>query len=93
MVDSLKDKSLDRGVIIPAVETKEVDTVREIGALAGRLWHLLSSNGGSNPTRLGRELGATPGDVNRAIGWLAREDKLAFLQTTRGETIQLQIQH
>ena len=60
----------------------------QIGKHAGQVWELLKANGGMTQTKIGKELSLSGNDVNRAIGWLAREDKLAFEKGARG-TVQI----
>lgn len=52
-----------------------------IGENAGRIWSLLEGNGGMSPSAIAKSLKLKGGDVERAVGWLAREDKIHF-QTT-----------
>jgi hypothetical protein len=61
----------------------------EIGHVAGELWGALSRNGGLTVASLKKEV-AAPGDVvMAAIGWLAREDKLAF--DTAGRVVKVSL--
>lgn len=50
----------------------------EIGEMAGRVWQYLSEHPEATTPRMMKELGAPRDLVQRAIGWLAREDKLAI---------------
>ena len=63
------------------------ETVAQIGALAGKIWHYLEKNGQSSPSRIAKELKAQKKDIDRAVGWLAREGKLEFGKAKRGEVI------
>ena len=58
----------------------------DIGNMAGQVWQLLDERGEMSPTALSRELGVKPAEIERAIGWLAREDKLCFTVDKRGAT-------
>ncbi len=57
-----------------------------IGSNAGKLWNLLKHEGGKSPYAIGKTLGLKTPDVDRAIGWLAREGKLQFETDARGAT-------
>lgn len=57
-----------------------------IGINAGKLWTLLRHEGGKSPYAIGKTLGLKTPDVDRAIGWLAREGKLQFQTDGRGTT-------
>ena len=48
-----------------------------IGAAAGQVWKYLDQNGPTTAAKLKTELKLTTSTVDRAIGWLARESKLA----------------
>ena len=47
-----------------------------IGETAGKVWQLLSDKGPHSPTAISKTLAIKPTEVERALGWLAREDKL-----------------
>jgi len=49
-----------------------------IGENAGKIWSLLETNGGLSPSAIGKRLNLKSADVDRAVGWLAREDKVHF---------------
>jgi hypothetical protein len=61
----------------------------KIGQMAGEMWSYLVQNGEVSTARLIRELGAPRDTAQRAIGWLAREDKLAFKVVKGVESISL----
>lgn len=61
----------------------------EIGAAAGKIWTYLEKNGASSVTKITTETGLGKNDVQRAIGWLAKEDKLAIELKGRVETLSL----
>ncbi len=52
-----------------------------IGENAGRIWQLLEGNGGMSPSAIAKQLKLKASDVDRAVGWLAREDKIHFEQS------------
>lgn len=47
-----------------------------IGENAGKIWSLLEGNGGMSPSAISKTLKLKSADVDRAVGWLAREDKV-----------------
>ena len=49
-----------------------------IGLNAGKVWRILNEKGELSMFELCRELGLTFEEVAVAIGWLARENKIAF---------------
>lgn len=55
-----------------------------IGQHAGLVWQALKISGAQSPGTIGRTLELTRDEVARAIGWLAREGKLAFNSDSRG---------
>jgi predicted RNA-binding protein (virulence factor B family) len=61
----------------------------EIGAAAGKIWNYLDKNGPSSVTKITAATGIGKNDVQRAIGWLAKEDKLAIELKGRVETLSL----
>lgn len=52
----------------------------KIGNDAGRIWKILDENGSKGVKELKKLAKMTDKDVYAAIGWLAREEKLAFDQ-------------
>lgn len=50
----------------------------EIGETAGQVWRLLGSEGPQTLAQIKKRVGAKPGYVEYALGWLAREDKIEF---------------
>ena len=62
----------------------------EIGEAAGRGWRHLEQNGKtSSLTVLARETGLKKQVLDRAIGWLAREDKVEIHKCGRQEEVSL----
>jgi predicted HTH transcriptional regulator len=60
-----------------------------IGDIAGKIWHYLNENGSSSVSKISTELDANKNDVQRAIGWLLKEDKLVIEIKGRTETLSL----
>ena len=61
-----------------------------IGAAAGKIWEYLEENGASSVTKVTKETELNRNDVQRAIGWLAKEGKLNFETEGRTELLSLQ---
>lgn len=60
-----------------------------IGKTAGNLWHYLDQHQSSSPSKIAKEMGLSKNDLQRAIGWLAREEKIIIEVNGRTETISL----
>ncbi len=60
-----------------------------IGDAAGKVWTYLDENGPTSVTKVATETGLNKTDIQRAIGWLAKEDKLSAELKGRTETISL----
>lgn len=60
-----------------------------IGTAAGTLWKYLDKNGESSVTKITKATKLDAKVVQRAIGWLASEDKLNIEVNGRTETISL----
>ncbi len=60
-----------------------------IGNAAGALWTYLEKNGASSATKIAKETKLDAKEVQRAIGWLAKEGKLTIATKGRTETISL----
>jgi predicted HTH transcriptional regulator len=60
-----------------------------IGATAGKIWEYLEENGATSVTKLTKETELNRNDVQRAIGWLAKEGKLNFEMEGRTELLSL----
>ncbi len=50
----------------------------KIGSDAGKVWNELELNGAMTTGALKKSLNMSPFDLNVAIGWLARENKVAI---------------
>ena len=62
---------------------------KEIGVAAGQVWEYLAEHGETGRTELKRELDMNDFLVAAAIGWLAREDKVNFVESGRSFNIVL----
>lgn len=60
-----------------------------IGSAAGAIWEFLEENGSASTTKIGKSTGLDTKVLQRAIGWLAKEDKLSFETQGRNELISL----
>ena len=60
-----------------------------IGQAAGKIWKYLDKNGATSVSKIINETGLNKNDVQRALGWLAREEKIAFEMNGRTETVSL----
>ena len=60
-----------------------------IGDSAGKLWVFLEKNGASSPSKIEKEAELSKNDLQRAIGWLAKEDKILIEVNGRTETLSL----
>ncbi|WP_031435022.1 winged helix-turn-helix domain-containing protein [Methylomarinum vadi] len=60
-----------------------------IGDAAGKIWNYLNENGDASVSKVAKETGLNKTDVQRAIGWLAKEGKLGFEVSGRTETLSL----
>ena len=63
----------------------------EIGTAAGLVWNTLDRQGTLTLAKLRQKTGLSVELVNRAIGWLAREDKLVFEKKARSLVITLKV--
>ena len=60
-----------------------------IGDDAGKVWQFLDKNGSASVTKITNETEISKSDVQRAIGWLLKEDKLSIEMVGRTETLSL----
>lgn len=60
-----------------------------IGDDAGKIWQYLDKNGSASVTKITNETEISKSDVQRAIGWLLKEDKLSIEAVGRAETLSL----
>ncbi len=62
---------------------------KAIGKVAGKLWAYLDENESASPSRIAKEIKASEKDLQRAIGWLAREGKIIIKVEGRVEILSL----
>lgn len=62
---------------------------KSIGDTAGKIWEYLDKNGPTSVSKVTKETGANKNEAQRAIGWLAKEDKLNFEMEGRTELLSL----
>ncbi len=60
-----------------------------IGEAAGKIWNYLDKNGPTSVTKIATETDIGKNEVQRAIGWLLKEDKLQIETVGRAETLSL----
>ncbi|PPC90290.1 MAG: hypothetical protein CTY34_08435 [Methylobacter sp.] len=60
-----------------------------IGEAAGKIWQYLNDNGPSSVTKVTNDTGLNKNDIQRAIGWLCKEEKLEIELKGRVETLSL----
>lgn len=60
-----------------------------IGETAGKIWKYLDKNGATSVSKITAETGIHKNDIQRAIGWLSKEDKLSIEMKGRAETLSL----
>ncbi|WP_022949315.1 winged helix-turn-helix domain-containing protein [Methylohalobius crimeensis] len=67
----------------------EVSRGEDIGVAAGRIWQCLDRVGDASPSKLAAETGLSTKEIQRAVGWLAREGKLIIERDGRTEVFRL----
>lgn len=60
-----------------------------IGEVAGEVWDFLEDNGETSVSGVTKGVDAPGTKVYMAVGWLAREDKLEFIDKKRGNAVRL----
>jgi hypothetical protein len=63
--------------------------VEQTGELAGVVWHTLQVHGPLSLAKLVKAIDAPRDMVLMAVGWLAREDKIAIDENSRGRFVSL----
>ncbi len=63
--------------------------VLEIGEIAGLVWHVLDDQGPQPLSKIVKRVGAQRDVVMQAVGWLAREKKIAIESDGRTRIISL----
>lgn len=61
----------------------------EIGLAAGEIWRYLDQTGECKVSTLGKSLSLKEKVLQRALGWLDKEDKISFSTEGRAETVAL----
>ena len=61
----------------------------KIDDAAGQVWRYLDKNGSTSVSKITNETGLNKNDVQRAIGWLLKENKLIIEAVGRTETLSL----
>jgi len=61
----------------------------QIGEMAGKVWELLASGGPLTLDQLKKKLNAQGEILSYALGWLAREDKIDFIDDKK--TLRVQV--
>lgn len=64
-------------------------TVDDIGLAAGRVWQFLSEHGPAALSRIAKGVEGGQSLALMAVGWLAREGKVEFLQEGRVQLVRL----
>lgn len=62
-----------------------------IGQIAGDVYKYLERNGEASISEVAERIDGSRSNVNMAIGWLAKEDKIMFSQKGRGTAISLDL--
>jgi DNA-binding response OmpR family regulator len=63
--------------------------IRDIGECAGKVWQVLNKTGKAPLDEVSRETGLTPREIHRAVGWLARENKISIVEDGKRNVLQL----
>lgn len=73
-----------------ATEVQAVCVTDQIGETAGAVWHYLNEHGATSLTKLVKELEPNRDQVMQAVGWLARENKVALEEEGKARIARLQ---
>ncbi|MGI9211345.1 MAG: winged helix-turn-helix domain-containing protein [Methylococcaceae bacterium] len=65
------------------------ESISIIGTAAGRVWSYLYENGTASATKMTEVLELDKNEIQRAIGWLAREGKLSVEKKGKNELFRL----
>jgi Winged helix-turn-helix domain (DUF2582) len=78
--------------VAPTAEasTPEMAMPERVGLTAGNIWHYLDKNGATAVAKLVRDLPEEEKIIQRSIGWLAQEGKIALDTIDWVETISLE---
>ena len=77
------------GVEQAVVVTDERSCYERVGLAAGAIWHYLNDHGATAVSKLVKALPEEESIIQRGIGWLAKEDKIALDIIKKVETIRL----
>jgi hypothetical protein len=61
----------------------------KIGINAGEIWQFLDTNGEKSISEIEKALSMKKNDVLMALGWLAREDKIFFVEDKNDTLVNL----
>jgi predicted RNA-binding protein (virulence factor B family) len=75
--------------ILIQLKPEENNMSTTIGESAGKLWAFLEANGAASPSKIEKEAGLAKAELQRAIGWLAKEDKILIEVNGRSEVLSL----
>jgi len=78
--------------VAETLETAEKESPmlqEEIGAAAGAIWQTLAGNGGCTLPKLRKSVDCKAPVFDWAIGWLAREDKIAITREKKSFLVNL----
>ncbi|EAQ81162.1 hypothetical protein DSM3645_21362 [Blastopirellula marina DSM 3645] len=70
-----------------STDSATFESLARIGETAGAIWSTLHADGPMSLSRLVKQVGLPRDHVMQAIGWLAREDKLAFEESGRNKLV------
>lgn len=73
----------------PAASARPSLSSEQIGETAGNVWRVLAEQGGQTVAGIKKSIDAPDDVILLALGWLAREDKLAFETSGRSVTVSL----
>lgn len=73
----------------PVAAAPKMTVSERIGLTAGSIWHYLADNGDTSVATLVRELPEEEKVIQRSIGWLAQEGKIALVTVNQAETLAL----
>lgn len=84
-------RSVENGTMesLAKVKLKGGYMQEEIGITAGEIWKTLHTKGELSLSQLKKQTKAKPPVFDWAIGWLARENKIAFTQQKRSIRVRL----
>jgi len=90
---SLAPKSPKKSQVVepkPVVASTEIAPSERVGLTAGSIWHYLAENGATPVAKLIKEVPEEEKIVQRSIGWLLQEGKIALDTVDRVEIVSLE---